>query len=69
MTTPEERERTQRELRELAELARAPAPPDSSGYVDLSAFSASDPNWVEKRRPVARAGQLARCSLASSAMI
>jgi hypothetical protein len=46
MTTPEERERTRRELHELAELAK-PASADSSGYVDLSAFSSSDPNWVE----------------------
>jgi hypothetical protein len=43
----DDRERTRQELRELVEIARTPAPPDSSGYVDLSAFSAKDPNWVE----------------------
>ena len=70
MTTPEERERTQRELRELAELARAPAPPDSSGYVDLSAFSASDPNWVENALARSRGqGSSPDAPLASSAMI
>jgi hypothetical protein len=46
MSTSEEREKARRRLRELAEIA-TPAPADSSGYVDLSAYSASDPNWVE----------------------
>jgi hypothetical protein len=46
MSTSEEREKTSRRLRELVET-RTPAPADSSGYVDLSAYSASDPNWVE----------------------
>ncbi len=46
MTTTEDRERTRNQLQGLAELAR-PLSADSSGYVDLSAFSSSDPRWVE----------------------
>jgi hypothetical protein len=49
MTTTEDRERTRNQLQGLAELARQVSP-DSSGYVDLSAFS-SDPlaagAWVD----------------------
>jgi hypothetical protein len=46
MSTSEEREQARRRLKDLVETA-VPTPVDSSGYVDLSAFSASDPNWVE----------------------
>jgi hypothetical protein len=46
MTTSDERERTRRELQQLTRMAE-PVSADSSGYVDLSAYSASDPNWVE----------------------
>jgi hypothetical protein len=52
------------DLRELARLA-APAPAaaphgfddaDSSGYVDLSAYSTRDPRWVERELARAKAG-------------
>jgi hypothetical protein len=47
MSTSEERERTHRELVELAKRAKTTSP-DSSGGVDLAAFSsATDPDWVE----------------------
>jgi hypothetical protein len=63
------------DLRELAKLAKkdsaTPPPPlahdfesaDSSGYVDLSAFNASDPKWIE--RELARASAQARWSTPS----
>ena len=54
MTTPDERETTRRQLQGLAELAR-PDSADSSGYVDLSAYSAQDPNWVENALQQSRA--------------
>ncbi len=62
---PDDRARMRNDLRELAKLA-TPAPPpsqshrfetaDSSGYVDLSAFSANDASWVDRELARARAG-------------
>jgi hypothetical protein len=68
-TAPSDRARMRNDLRELAKLA-APAATDSSatphafetadssGYVDLSAFSATDDDWVD--RELARAGGRAK---------
>jgi hypothetical protein len=61
---PNDRERTRNDLRELAKLAKpasgAPshgfATADSSGYVDLSAFSATDSSWVDRELARAKAG-------------
>jgi hypothetical protein len=66
----DDRERTRKELRDLLELAKTPVPPDSSGHLDLAAFSESDPQWAdhalarkempsegESMRPVALSGQ------------
>jgi hypothetical protein len=61
---PSDRARMRNDLRELAKLASPPAAEssatphafqtaDSSGYVDLSAFSATDDDWVD--RELARA--------------
>jgi hypothetical protein len=50
MTTTEDRERTRNQLQGLAQLAKQVSP-DSSGYVDLSAFSSSDAPtyaWVDQ---------------------
>jgi len=58
MSSPEEREKARQRLRGLAESV-APAPADSSGYVDLSAYSASDPNWVEHALARSRSGEAA----------
>ncbi len=55
MSTSEDREKTRHRLRELAEAAM-PAPADSSGYVDLSAYSATDPDWVEHALARSREG-------------
>ena len=57
----QDRQRTRQDLQELARLAKAkPAgsfkTADSSGYVDLSAFSATDDSWVERELARARAG-------------
>jgi hypothetical protein len=64
------------DLRELAKLAAPESSPtphafetaDSSGYVDLSAFSATDDSWVE--RELARAGGRTRAgaTLAAGSM-
>jgi hypothetical protein len=59
-----DRQRMRNDLRELAKLAApvAAAPhhgfedADSSGYVDLSAFSAKDPRWVDRELARARTG-------------
>lgn len=59
-----DRQRMRHDLRELAKLA-TPAPPvashgfdtaDSSGYVDLSAYSARDPAWVDRELARAKKG-------------
>jgi hypothetical protein len=47
MTTSNDRERMRQELRELVRIAK-PVSADSSGYVDLSAYTATDPHWVER---------------------
>jgi len=59
MSSTEEREKARHRLRELAEFAASPTPPDSSGYVDLSAYSASDANWVEHALARAKSGDSA----------
>jgi hypothetical protein len=59
-----DRQRTRRDLHELAKLAKpvagGPGPgfdsADSSGYVDLSAFSASDSGWVDRELARAKKG-------------
>jgi hypothetical protein len=60
-----DRERMRNDLRELAKLAKpagsSPAShrfdtADSSGYVDLSAFSAKDPAWVDRELARAKGG-------------
>ena len=58
MSTPEDRERTRRELQELANLAK-PSAADSSGYVDLSAYSSRDASWVETALAKSRGGEAA----------
>ncbi|HTQ43079.1 MAG TPA: hypothetical protein VMI75_10020 [Polyangiaceae bacterium] len=62
------RQQMHEELRELAKLAGTPNPAaarepahefetaDSSGYVDLSAYRADDPNWVEHELARAKGG-------------
>jgi hypothetical protein len=57
----QDRQRTRQDLQELARLAKStPASSfktaDSSGYVDLSAFSATDESWVERELERARTG-------------
>jgi hypothetical protein len=57
----QDRQRTRQDLQELAKLAKAtPATSfktaDSSGYVDLSAFSATDEGWVDRELERARLG-------------
>jgi hypothetical protein len=71
-----DRARMRTDLRELAKLAVPDSSPtshafetaDSSGYVDLSAFSATDDSWVE--RELARAGGRAKggATLAAGSM-
>jgi hypothetical protein len=56
MATTEDRERTRNQLQRLAELAKQVSP-DSSGYVDLSTFSSTDPQWVENALSRARASE------------
>jgi hypothetical protein len=59
-----QRDQMRNDLRELAKLAKPDAAPpshgfqsaDSSGFVDLSAFSVSDPAWVDRELARARAG-------------
>jgi hypothetical protein len=58
MSSSEERERARQRLRELAE-STAPTPADSSGYVDLSAYSASDSDWVEHALARSKSGEVA----------
>ena len=62
---PNDRERMRNDLRELARLAKPSGDSaqshrfesaDSSGYVDLSAFSASDSGWVDRELARAKAG-------------
>src|SRR5271154_5696474 len=54
------RQRTRQDLQDLAKLAKPTGTPlataDSSGYVDLSAFSATDSGWVDRELERARAG-------------
>src|ERR1700722_7488615 len=46
---PSDRQRTRNDLREIAKLANHGfGSADSSGYVDLSAFSAQDGNWIDR---------------------
>ena len=57
----QDRQRTRQDLQELARLAKStPASSfktaDSSGYVDLSMFSATDESWVERELERARTG-------------
>jgi hypothetical protein len=59
-----DRERMRNDLRELAKLAKPESSPashrfetaDSSGYVDLSAFSATDSSWVDRELARAKSG-------------
>lgn len=57
----QDRERTRQDLQELARQAKARPTSsfktaDSSGYVNLSAFSATDESWIERELERARAG-------------
>ena len=56
-----DRQRMSHDLRELAKVAKPAGSPghafdtaDSSGYVDLSAFSTSDAGWVDRELARAR---------------
>jgi hypothetical protein len=59
---PSDRQRMRDDLRELAKLASPGATThgfdtaDSSGYVDLSAYSTRDPGWVERELARAKKG-------------
>ena len=59
---PSDRQRMRNDLRELAKLATPGATThgfdtaDSSGYVDLSAYSTQDPDWVERELARAKKG-------------
>jgi hypothetical protein len=59
MSSLEEREKARHRLQELAESATPAAAADSSGYVDLSAYSASDADWVEHALARSKSGDVA----------